>query len=207
MPQISQGNLMSRAAFARHMGVSPRTITDRIRAGTVIVDKATNLIKVREFKARWLAPGPALGRGDVQEPDRRSTLPSGRSTSRPSGRRPNCDCAKARGGSSTASRRRRRCSTSPASARQLPLLAGPLRGDHRGQAAYGSPPDRAGARPVHQGAPACAHGASRQSRRRSADRRHLARRSAARPGPDGYGVRRPLDVGRPPPRRGYRAKW
>ena len=60
---------MSRAAFARHMGVSPRTITDRIRAGTVIVDKATNLIKVRESKARWLAPGPALGRGDVQGPD------------------------------------------------------------------------------------------------------------------------------------------
>ena len=79
MPQISQGNLMSRAAFARHMGVSPRTITDRIRAGTVIVDKATNLIKVRESKARWLAPGPALGRGDVQGPDpERSTLTAAR---------------------------------------------------------------------------------------------------------------------------------
>ena len=75
MPQISQGNLMSRAAFARHMGVSPRTITDRIRAGTVIVDKKTNKIKVRESKERWLAPGPALGRGDVQGPDpERSTL-------------------------------------------------------------------------------------------------------------------------------------
>ena len=60
---------MSRAAFARHMGVSPRTITDRIRAGTVVVDRTTNKIKVRESKARWLAPGPALGRGDVQGPD------------------------------------------------------------------------------------------------------------------------------------------
>ena len=139
MPQISQGNLMSRAAFARHMGVSPRTVTDRIRAGTVIVDKTTNKIKVRESKARWLAPGPALGRGDVQGPDpERSTLTAVRTQhERTKQQVAELRLRKARGelidrethdGDRVQPRAR--------DARQLPVLAGTLRGHHRGQATH-----------------------------------------------------------------------
>ncbi len=70
MPNITQGNLMTRAAFARHMGVTNGSVSNRIKDGTVVIDKKTNMVKVAESRARWAErPNPVLGR---QNPDPRA---------------------------------------------------------------------------------------------------------------------------------------
>lgn len=70
MPNMTEGNLMTRTAFARHMGVSNGTVSNRIKDGTVVIDKKTNMVKVAESKARWAErTNPMLGR---QNPDPRA---------------------------------------------------------------------------------------------------------------------------------------